>query len=106
MSKNWSTNRADAEKVLTELADILKDEPSIKIAQYDFNENYYDHEKFGTEKHESKLLLFTYTGPIGERVRSEKHEMKKWNMGMVINHLAQEFYKAKNLILHKNSRTT
>eukprot|EP00493_Phyllostaurus_siculus_P025227 UN25571 len=36
MSKNWSTNRADAEKVLTELADILKDEPSIKIAQYDF----------------------------------------------------------------------
>lgn len=93
MYKNWTTNKQPAKDTLTALATLWHDKPFIKIAFYDYHENYWNFTDFPEQKkHASDLMMYFYS-ESGEKSLCEWSNDKeaKWELGTVASWVAEQF---------------
>lgn len=87
MYKNWTTHKQEAFDVFNAVSILCKD-IDIKFVKYDYHENYYHYERFGTKKHESKLILMYIRKNRGPIFKADENK-DAWDIDYVVNFLAQ-----------------
>lgn len=71
LHKNWTTHKNSAKDQMFALAKLCAKIDTLKVATYDYHENYFDAEKYDIKKHSSDLFLFFVPKHGGEWIKAE-----------------------------------